>query len=71
MRANDEAIFWMRNDDWYRVDDERDCLELTSQAPQRAIDSFRLYLERNNLPTTPLVLRGDQVGHRARQAVGV
>ena len=28
MRANDEAIFWMRNDDWFRVDDERDCLEL-------------------------------------------
>ena len=62
VRAKDEVIFWMRNDDWFRVDDERDCLELTPQALQRAVDSFRLYLESNHLPTEPLMLRGDQIG---------
>ena len=63
MRAHDESLFWMKDDNWSRMDRERDCLELTPEAPQRAVDSFRLYLERNHLPVTePLVLRGSQVG---------
>ena len=67
MRANDEALYWMRNDSWSRVDEDRDILELTPEAPERAIASFRLYLESNNLPTEPLVFRGDQIGRQAER----
>lgn len=64
MRANDEALYWMKNDSWSRVDRERDCLELTSEAPQRAIDSFRLYLLRNDLPVEEGVIPGNAMGRR-------
>ena len=36
MRAHDESLFWMKDDNWSRMDRERDCLELTPEAPQRA-----------------------------------
>ena len=62
MRAYDEALYWMKNDNWFRIDPERDCLELTSEAPQRAIDSFRLYLMRNDLPVEERVIPGSAIG---------
>lgn len=52
MKAYDEAMYWMRNDEWFTVDSERDCFELTDAAPQRAVESFRLYLLRNDLPVS-------------------
>ena len=55
MRAHDEALYWMRDDSWSRVNTENDCLELTPKAPQRAIESFRLYLRKNG------ILAGEEV----------
>ena len=52
MKAYDEAMYWMRNDEWFTFDPERDCFELTDAAPQRAVESFRLYLLRNDLPVS-------------------
>lgn len=63
MKAYDESMYWLENNSWVKVDNERDCLELTSEAPPRAVASFRLYLERNHLPITdPLVLMGVNIG---------
>ena len=50
MKAHDESMFWMRNDDWFAIDQDRGCFVLTDAAPQRAVDSFRLYLLNNDRP---------------------
>ena len=59
MKAYDESMYWMRNDDWFRINRERDCFELTDAAPQRAIESFRLYLIRNDMPVDQFLHTGD------------
>lgn len=38
----------MRNDDWFRINHEKDCFELTDAAPQRAVESFQQYLINND-----------------------
>ncbi len=50
MKSWSEAMYWMTNKKWYRVNEEKDCFELTKYAPPRAIESFRLWLKQNNLP---------------------
>ena len=46
MKAYDEAMYWMRNDEWFTVNHDKDCFELTDAAPPRAVESFKLYLLR-------------------------
>ena len=51
MTANNslmESMYWRTNPDWYRVNKEKDCYELTDDAPERAVESFKLYCERNH-----------------------
>ena len=50
MKAYDESMYWMTNDKWFRINHERDCFELTDEAPQRTVESFKMYLLRNDLP---------------------
>ena len=54
MKSWSEAMYWKTDRSWYVVNHEKDCFELTKLAPPRAIDSFKLYLEENDLPTDPL-----------------
>jgi hypothetical protein len=44
MTANKESLYWKTNKEWYRINREKDCFELTEKAPQRAIESFELYI---------------------------
>ncbi len=50
MKAWDEAMYWKTNKNWYRADYEHERYELTPEAPPRAIESFKLYLIRNDHP---------------------
>ena len=61
MKAYDEAMFWMRNDEWFTVNHEKDCFELTDAAPPRAVESFKLYLLRNDLPVADAVRPSERV----------
>ena len=41
MSARDkDCMLWMRNKDWYYIDDERDRFILTEKAPEEARRSF-------------------------------
>ncbi len=40
----------------FRLNKENDCIELTASAPQRAVESFQLYLLRNDLPVEDMVI---------------
>ena len=55
MKAYEEAMYWMRNDEWFTVNHDKDCFELTDAAPPRAVESFKLYLLRNDLPVVDAV----------------
>ena len=59
MRANIESMYWMENDEWYRINRERDCIELTPEASPRAVESFRLYRLRNDLPVRAFGIPGN------------
>lgn len=48
MTGNKESLYWKSNTEWYRVNKEKDCYELTEKAPERARKSFELYQERNS-----------------------
>lgn len=43
-----ESMYWWSNEAWYRINKEKDCFELTDEAPERAVKSFKLYCERNH-----------------------
>ena len=43
MTANQEPMYWRKNKDWYRINPEKDCFELTDKAPERARKSFDMY----------------------------
>ena len=43
MTVNKESLFWKTNKEWYRINYEKDCYELTDKAPERAKASFELY----------------------------
>ena len=59
MKAHDESLYWMENESWFRIDKEMDCIKLTAKAPPRAVESFRLYLLKNDLPVEDGVIHGD------------
>ena len=48
MTANKESLFWKTNKEWYRINREKDCYELTEKAPKRARESFELYKSKNH-----------------------
>ena len=56
MKAWDEAMYWKTNEAWYRANYETDRYELTPEAPERAVESFRLYLLRNDLPVDEVII---------------
>lgn len=43
-----ESMYWMSDEEWYRINEETGCFELTDEAPERAVESFKLYCERNH-----------------------
>lgn len=43
MTVNKEAMYWKTNKQWYRINEEKDCYELTDAATERAKKSFELY----------------------------
>lgn len=45
MTANKESMYWRTNKEWYRINKEKDCFELTDKAPKRAKESFEMYKE--------------------------
>ena len=51
----------MRNDEWFTVNHEKDCFELTDAAPPRAVESFKLYLLRNDLPVSDAARPSERV----------
>lgn len=38
-----EIYYWQSNPEWYRINREKDCIELTEKAPERARRSFDMY----------------------------
>ena len=65
MKAYDEAMYWMRNDDWFTVNHEKDCFELTDAAPPRAVESFKLYLRgpKSVIAPTPRKMSEGRIDH--------
>lgn len=47
MTANREIMYWHSNKEWYKINKEKDCYELTDKAPQRAVESFEMYKKQN------------------------
>ena len=43
MTSDKERLYWKTNKEWYRINREKDCFELTEKAPLRAQKSFDLY----------------------------
>ncbi len=54
MHANTEIMYWHSNKEWYRVNEEKDCYELTDKAPQRAVESFEMYKKQNGYDSKDL-----------------
>lgn len=48
MRADDGSMLWTKNEEWYRINYEKDCFELTDKAPDKAVKSFELYKKKNS-----------------------
>lgn len=42
-----KAFYWHSNKKWYRINEKKDCFELTDKAPKRAKESFELYCKLN------------------------
>lgn len=43
MKRNSERLYWMTNKNWYRINTQKDCFELTDEAPDRAKRSFAMW----------------------------
>ena len=43
MHANTELMFWHRDPSWYRLNPETKKLEMTKDAPERAVKSFEAW----------------------------
>ena len=43
MSMNDEKVFWLSNPQWYRINKEKDCFEMTEAAPAKARISFEIW----------------------------
>jgi hypothetical protein len=44
-----ESMYWIKNEEWYRVNRVKGGIELTDKAPERARKSFEMYQKRNGL----------------------
>lgn len=42
MKKHNERTYWMSNNEWYRINYEKGCFELTDAAPERAKKSFEM-----------------------------
>lgn len=49
MSANRELLYWQSNKEWYKVNREKDCFELTDKATERARRSFEMFLSVNGI----------------------
>ena len=49
MSANTEVMYWITNEEWYRINRELDRFELTEKATERAKKSFEMWKKMNNL----------------------
>ena len=43
MKRNSERLYWMTNENWYRINTQKGCFELTDEAPERAKRSFAMW----------------------------
>jgi hypothetical protein len=43
-----EALYWKSDGSWYRINEDKECYELTDEAPERAVKSFDLYCRRRD-----------------------
>lgn len=48
MTGDREFMYWRTDKEWYKINKEKDCFELTEKAPERAIKSFEMYKQINN-----------------------
>lgn len=53
MHANTEIMYWHSNKEWYKINHDKDCYELTDKAPERAIKSFEMYKNQNENKNRP------------------
>lgn len=47
MTTNMESVYWMRNEEWYKITEKG--FILTEKAPERARKSFELYKKINKI----------------------
>lgn len=40
MTKDNSRLYWMTNEKWYRINEEKGCFELTDEAPREARKSF-------------------------------
>ncbi len=40
---NSEALYWLTDKSWYRINRERDCFEILDSAPAKAKLSFEIW----------------------------
>lgn len=45
MTAKKEFMYWRTKKEWYRINLEKNCFELTDKATERARRSFKMYQE--------------------------
>lgn len=45
MTMDSSSMYWQTNDEWFRINKNKDCYELTEKAPPEAIESFNKYNE--------------------------
>jgi len=48
MTINKESVYWRSNPEWYKINREKDCFELTDKALERAKKSFELFNKRRH-----------------------
>ena len=47
MKIYDESISWLRNENWFRINREKDYFEIRDDAPERAKRSFVMWCRNN------------------------
>lgn len=45
MNTNREMMYWFRNDDWYKCDDQTEEFSIRDDAPDRVKRSFKMWQE--------------------------
>ena len=52
MKIYDESISWLRNENWFRINREKDYFEIRDDAPERAKRSFVMWCRNNSQENT-------------------